>query len=299
MKRIPQSLLLFFLSGQAMLSAAAGQSTPAPGQGSRITVVTSFYPMYIMALNVVNGVPGVSVHNLTPPSTGCLHDYTLTVGDMKKLVNASILITNGAGMESFVDKVATRYPKLRVVPLARGIPLIRGAHDAPPNPHVWVSVSGAITEVKNLGEAMEEFDPGHARLYRANTSRYVATLEDLRTRMHAALSPYRGRKIVTFHEAFPYFAREFGLQIAAVVEREPGSQPSAQELANTINLVREHGIQLLFSEPQYPASAAAVIARETGAHVYVLDPAVTGPAETDAYLKIMEANLAVLAKALR
>jgi zinc transport system substrate-binding protein len=117
--------------------------------------------------------------------------------------------------------------------------------------------------------------------------------------MHTALSPYRGRKIVTFHEAFPYFAQEFGLVIAAVVEREPGSQPSAQELARTIDLIKKQGIHVIFSEPQYPASAAAAIARETGARVFVLDPAVTGPGDQDAYLHAMEANLAVLMKALR
>jgi zinc transport system substrate-binding protein len=287
-----RTLALLSLGGLAPLSSA-------PEEAPQTIVVTSFYPIYIMALNVVKGVPVVSIQNLTPPFTGCLHDYTLTVGDMKKLANASLLITNGAGMEPFVEKVATQYPKLRVIPLARGIPLIRGDRGAPANPHVWTSVSNAITEVNNLGATMEEFDPVHAPLYRANTSRYVAKLEALRTRMHTKLSPYRGRKIVTFHEAFPYFAQEFGLVIAAVVEREPGSQPSAQELAHTIDLIKKHGIRVIFSEPQYPASAAAAIARETGAHVYVLDPAVTGPDDPDAYLHIMEANLAVLMKALR
>jgi zinc transport system substrate-binding protein len=271
----------------------------APGEPPQTIVVTSFYPIYIMALNVASAIPGVSVQNLTPPITGCLHDYSLTVNDMKKLASASLLITNGAGMELFAEKVAAQYPKLRVVELAQSIPLIRADRVAPPNPHVWTGVSNAITEVNNLGATMEEFDPGHANLYRANTSRYIAKLEALRTRIHTKLSPYRGRKIVTFHEAFPYFAQEFGLVIAAVVEREPGSQPSAQELARTIDLIRKHGIRVIFSEPQYPASAAAAIARETGARVYVLDPAVTGPDDPDAYLNAMEANLAVLMKALR
>ena len=299
MNHAPKTLLLFFLGGQAMLSSSAAGAEAAPGKCPQTVVVTSFYPIYIMALNAVKGVPGVSVQNLTLPSAGCLHDYTLTVGDMKKLANAALLITNGAGMESFVERVATQYPKLRVVPLARGIPLIRGNRGAPVNPHVWVSVSNAITEVNNLGEAMEAFDPVHAPLYRANASRYVAKLDALRTRMRAALSPYRGRKIITFHEAFPYFAQEFGLEIAAVVEREPGSQPSAQELAHTIDLIKKQGIHVIFSEPQYPASAAATIAHETGARVYMLDPAVTGPDDPDAYLRIMDANLAVLTKALR
>jgi len=293
-----KALVPFSLIGQIVLSPAVAVSPSASAKNQEILVITSFYPIYIMALNVVNGVPGVSVQNLTPPSTGCLHDYSLTVKDMKKLAHASILITNGAGMESFVERVAKQYPKLTIVPLAQGIPLIRGDRDASENPHVWVSVSDAIIEVNNLGKAMEALDPAHAQLYRATTSRYVTKLEDLRTRMHSALSPYRGRKIITFHEAFAYFAQEFGLEIAAVVEREPGSQPSAQELAHTIDLVKENGIRVLFSEPQYPASAAEAIARETGAHVYVLDPAVTGPDDPDAYPRIMEANLAVLTQAL-
>jgi zinc transport system substrate-binding protein len=159
-------------------------------------------------------------------------------------------------------------------------------------------VSNAIAEVRNLGKEMSEFDPANAKLYRANTNRYVAKLEAVRTRMQSELAAYRGRKVVTFHEAFPYFAQEFGLVIAAVIEREPGSQPSAQELARTIDLIKRHGIREIFSEPQYPASTAATIAGETGARIYVLDPAVTGPDNPDAYLNIMKANLAVLVSAL-
>ena len=105
--------------------------------------------------------------------------------------------------------------------------------------------------------------------------------------------------IITFHEAFPYFAKEFDLRISAVVEREPGSEPSAKELADTIELVKESNAQALFSEPQYPDSAARTIAKETSAKVYVLDPAVTGPDAYDAYINIMENNLKVLKEALR
>lgn len=291
MKRALKILPLVFLCGTGTLA-------PAPGKSGEKVVVASFHPIYVMALNVAGAVPNVSVRNLTPPLTGCLHDYSLTVDDMKKLAGASILVTNGAGMEPFVQKIAAQRPQLKVVELAEGIPLIRGAGGMP-NPHVWTSVSNAVIEVRNLGEAMAGFDPAHAELYRANAARYAAKLLALRARMRSELAPYRGRKVVTFHEAFPYFAQEFGLVIAAVVEREPGSRPSAQELAQIIDLVRKNGIRAIFSEPQYPAEAAATIARETGARVYVLDPAATGPDGPDAYLRAMESNLAVLVKALR
>jgi len=269
----------------------------AASEAKDIKIVASFYPMYIMAKNVVKDVPGVSVQNLTPPLTGCLHDYTVTTNDMKKLADAQVFVANGAGMESFLDKIIAQHPNIKIIQLSGGIPLIKGEGNEGDNPHLWVSISNAIIQVKNLGKAMREFDPSHKELYEKNTTNYVVKLEALRQKMHSELAPYRGRSIITFHEAFPYFAQEFGLTIAAVVEREPGSEPSAKELADTIDLIRKNGIPTLFSEPQYPDFAAGTIAKETGAKVYVLDPAVTGSDDHDAYINIMENNLVVLKKA--
>lgn len=278
-----------------LLSAPVVKAQPSlASEEKTIKVVASFYPMYIMALNVVKDVPGVTVSNLTPPMTGCLHDYTVTTDDMKKLVGANVFVANGAGMESFLDRIVSQYSQVKVVQLSEGIPLIKGEGEEGDNPHVWVSVSNAITEVKNLGVNMEKIDPAHAELYRMNTDEYVGKLETLRQKMQADLAQYKGKKIITFHEAFPYFAQEFGLEIAAVVEREPGSEPSAQDLADTVDIVKKAGIKALFSEPQYPALAAQTIAKETGATVYMLDPVVSGPDDPDAYLKIMEKNLEVL-----
>ena len=271
----------------------------AASETKDIKIVASFYPMYIMAKNVTKDVPGVSVQNLTPPLTGCLHDYTVTTNDMKKFSDAQVFVANGAGMESFLDKIIAQHPIIKIIQLAEGIPFIKGEGNEGDNPHLWVSISNAIIQVKNLGKAMEEFDPGHKELYVKNTADYVAKLEALSQKMHSELAPYKGRSIITFHEAFPYFAQEFGFNIAAVVEREPGSEPSAKELADTIELVKKNGIPTLFSEPQYPDSAAETIAKETGAKVYVLDPAVTGSDDYDAYLNIMENNLATLKLAFK
>jgi len=269
----------------------------AKAEVKEIKIVTSFYPMYIMAKNVAKDVPGVAVQNLTAVLNGCLHDYMVTTNDMKKLADAQVFVANGAGMESFLDRIIAQHPRLKIIQLAEGISLIKGEGDAGNNPHVWLSISNAIIQVKNLGKAMEEFDSLHKELYAKNTADYAAKLEALRQKMAAELAPYKGRAIITFHEAFPYFAQEFNLKIAAVIEREPGSEPSAQELAATVELIKKSGIPALFSEPQYPTAAAQIIARETGAKVYLLDPAVAGPNDDDAYIKIMENNLAVLKKA--
>jgi len=289
--RCMKNALVFFLF--ALVFTA--QADPP----DEIKIVASVYPMYIMARNVVKDVPGVKLEGLAGSMTGCLHDYTLTTDDMKKLASARIVVANGAGMESFLDKLTSRYPQLKIARLSEGIPLIKNAGGGGDNPHVWVSISNAIIEVENLGRDLQGFDPEHKTLYQNNVAVYVAKLEALKAKMHAELALYKGRPIITFHEAFPYFAREFGLRIAAVVEREPGSEPCARELADTIELIKKNGIPALFSEPQYPSWAATQIARETKAKVYVLDPAVTGPDDLDAYLMIMENNLKTLKQVFR
>ncbi|NDL66448.1 metal ABC transporter substrate-binding protein [Anaerotalea alkaliphila] len=304
------------LLGTALLLGACGRDGIAETKGGQgLQVVTTFYPLQIMAMNIVQGVEGVSVVNMTPQTAGCLHDYAPTTEDMKKLEQADVLLVNGAGLESFMEKALGQAPGVRVLVAANGIDLIMEDphHDhgeeeedgedhedhLEPNPHVWVSVSLAMRQVENIRDGLMLLDPDNAQRYGENAAAYLAKLEALRETMHARLKDLPNRKIVTFHEAFPYFAQEFGLEIVGVIQREAGSEPSARELDETIKDVRELGVKALFAEPQYPAKAAETIAAETGASLYFLDPASTGEVHPDAYIDAMTANLEVLEEALR
>lgn len=284
-----------------LLSACSKADAAKSGEGDVFRVVTSFYPMYLLTINVTMGAEGVTVVNMTEPQTGCLHDYELSHADMKALDKADLFIINGAGMESFLDKVRNSYPELAVVEASKGIPLITDEDTGEVNPHVWLSISNAILEVENIREALIEADPGNADRYRANAEAYVKKLEEQKDRMHAKLKELSRRNIVTFHEAFPYFAQEFGLNIVSVVEREPGTEPGASELAETIDLIKKLDVAAIFVEPQYSPKAAATIAAETGVIVRSLDPLVTGPkdASPDSYINTMEQNLSVLLEALK
>jgi len=293
---------LFVLLWSAMVFLSGCSSVPNPKSSAapdKLTIVTSFYPIYIMALNVTANTSGIELINLTGPQTGCLHDYQLSPDDMKTLQKADIFIVNGAGSESFLDKVIAQQQNLKIITATQGMTLIKNAGQTDPNPHVWVSIAGAIQEVKNISQQLSALDPSHANQYQKNSEIYIAKLDRLRQEMHGELDSLPNRNMVSFHEAFPYFAQEFNLNIVAVVEREPGSEPSAKELAQTIEIVRKSKVKALFIEPQYPSGAANTIARETGAGVYTLDPAVTGPNSPDAYLNIMKNNLAALREALR
>ena len=306
MKRILSALLC----AAVCLTGFSGCGTPAK-ESSRLKLLASFYPIAIMALNITDGVEGVAVESMAQQQTGCLHDFQMTTADMKKAETADAFLINGAGMEGFLDKISDQLPELPVIDSSTGIPLIASGEDhhhdggeghdhdqEDYNPHLWVSITNCMEQVRNLSEGIIALDPEHEAEYRENTETYLEKLSALRDKMHSALDHVKNKDIITFHEAFPYFAEEFGLHIAAVINRAPDSQPSAKELADTIRLVRETGVKALFVEPLYPETSADIIAAETGAQVYVLDPAVSGEWDKNAYLTAMESNLQVLEQAL-
>ena len=281
----------------------SAESNNSIESNNKLTIVTSFYPMYISTLNIVKDIPDVEVINMTAPQTGCLHDYSLSTKDLKTLSSADIFVINGAGMESFLDDVIDEYSDLKIIEASNGISLIEDTdhdeHEHDVNPHVWVSISKNIEEVSNIAKELSAFDPNHASEYEANAD---AKLENLRTEMHAALDNVNNKDIITFHEAFPYFAEEFNLNIAGVIEVEPDSEPSAKEVENIISIINEKNIKALFTEPQYSSKIADTIAKETGASIYTLDPIVTGDANEDAYddyIVKMQENLNTLKEALK
>lgn len=289
-----------------------------------LNIVTSFYPLYISTINITKDIPNITVTNMTKSQTGCLHDYQLTPQDLKTLEKADILVVNGAGMESFLDSIISQYPNLEIVDATKGLTLLEDdthshddhdhdhdsedehpeddGHDHEYNPHVWVSVTGNIEEVKNIASQLEDLNPENKEAYESNTNTYVSKLEELKNEMHAELDNLPNRDIITFHEAFPYFAEEFNLNIAGVIEIEPDSEPSAKEIEEIINTIKSKNINALFTEPQYSSKIAETIATETGATVYELDPIVTGdsnPNAYDDYINKMKKNLDVLKEALK
>lgn len=262
----------------------------------KTTITASFYPLYIMLMNICEGAD-VELSLLAPSDTGCLHDYQLTTKDMQAIEKSDIIVVNGLGMEDFLDKVFEAKSGKTIV---AGKDFI--TEDG--NPHIWVSVSGAIYEVDSISHALCELDEKNAEIYAANAEKYIAKLESLKEEMTEKLEAHRAKKIITFHEAFPYFAAEFGFEIASVIEREPGTAPSPKELNETIESIKAENEKTgkkipLFAEPQYSSSSAKVIEGETGSAVYELDPCVTGDLDKDAYIKSMKKNLEVLTEALK
>lgn len=296
-------LVIFSLMMMTIFVGCGTENTQVSNQENKVKsedkvkIVTSFYPIYIETLNITKGIDGVVVENMTKPQTGCLHDYQMTPADMKKLEDADIFVANGAGMESFLQDIIDNQKDLKVIESAKNISLLEDEHGQ--NAHVWVSVSNCIIQVQTIADELSELDPNNASAYQKNAKEYIAKLEQLKQEMHQKIDDLPHKDIVTFHEAFPYFAKEFNLNIVDVIEREPGSAPSPSELTEIVNKVNNLQAKALFAEPQYSSTAAKTIANETGAKVYTLDPVVTGEEDLDAYIKAMKQNALTLQEALK
>lgn len=272
------------------------------------TIVTSFYPMYVFTQNVARDVPGVRVVNMASESAGCLHDYQLQTRDMITLEGADALIINGGGMEQFMDKVIAQRPELPVINASDGIEMLcsedghdHNGHDHDHgvyNAHVWLDPALAIRQVQNIADGLAAVDSENAEAYQQNAAAYKARIQALDAELSAQLAPLAGSAIVTFHEAFTYFADAYGLVVAGVIANDAGEEPSTRQIAATCDLVKQYRVKALFVEPQYPTKSAETIARETGAQVFTLDPVVSGDGSPESYENVMRENARVLTEAL-
>lgn len=283
-------LLMLTVCAMPLFGGAVAEEEP-------LRVTASFYPLYLAAMNIVGDVEGVEVSCLAPPSAGCLHDYQMTTDDRRVLEDTDILIINGAGLESFLDKVLPTL-SARVIDASEGIGLLESHGEI--NPHIWVSPEGMMDQVRNILEGLSDADPAHADIYEVNANAYLGELAALYAQMKLALEPYKGMPIVTFHESFDYFAEAFDLLIVATVEGDHDTAPSARDLAGLADLIRDEGVKALFAEPQYEDTSVEILSRETGVPMYLLDPVVPQDADMSdptGYVRIMEENLKVLLEA--
>lgn len=287
-----------------LLLFSAGCVHQAPEEDdSEFRIVASFYPVYIFTLNLVENVEGVSLSNMTDGSGSCLHDYQLTTKDMRLLAGADMLVINGAGMEKFMDKAISAEKNLTVVDSSADITLLEEAleeghseddghsHDA--SSHIWLSVPNAIRQVENIYHALAQALPEQAETLRANKDDYLARLNTLNSELKADAAGLT-QPIVTFHSAYAYFSQEYGLPVLASIETEEGSEPSAKELAALKDLIVKDQVRSLFVEPEYAGTSASVLATETGAKVYTLNPITAGENTKTAYEDLMRENMRTL-----
>lgn len=278
-------------------------------QETKFNVVTSFYPMYIATLNITDGIDDISVKNLTSDMGGCIHDYVLSTTELVTLAKADALVINGAGMEGFMDKVISNFDGLDIIDSSNGIDVIHNecdeehhnheGHSHETNTHIFVSVRNYIKQVQNICDKLVEIDSINAEKYKQNTDAYIANLQELEQEIESTMATIGNRNIVTFHNTFDYFAKDYGLNVIGTIENEHGKNPSAGEIAELVENIKKNNVRAIFVEPEYNVKIVNTIAKETGVAVYTLNPVTSGENKKDEYINIMRENLKVLKEALK
>ena len=253
-----------------------------------LKIVTSFYPMYIAAMNVIGDADGVQLENLSEPQTGCLHDYHLTPEDMKLLSTADVFVVNGGGIETFLADVAEEYPELTIIYASAGLELYEG------NPHVWMNPELYAKQVHTIAHELSEVEVVEEELAAAfenNAHNYIAQIDVLVQQIVSLKGDTEGEPILSFHEAYGYVANAFGMTIVGEMDLDEERQISAGEVADMIQLIEEHDVELIFAEELYGKSMGDTIQAEVDAEVLYLDPITRGEYEATAYLKAMQNNI--------
>ena len=273
MKRLLAVLILFlFLVGCA-----------APAEQADIAATT--LPVYEFTSRLCEGT-GLTVTRLITESVSCLHDYSLSVRQVRAVESADTVVVSGAGLEEFMhDLLSGR----NVIDASTGIPLLGCEHDHEDDhhhheadSHIWLSTENAKIMCANICAGLEEKYPQYASEFRTNLTKLTADIQILENYGKQQLSSLSCRELITFHDGFAYFAQSFDLHILAAVEEESGSEASARELKELIGIIESHDLPAIFTEKSGSVSAAGIISRETGVAIYDLDMAMAGSSWFDA-----------------
>ena len=287
-------LVLLLLSGCA----------PAP----QAQIAATTLPVYQFTLRLTAGTD-LQVTRLVTENVSCLHDYTLTVRQMRSIEGAEVIVLSGAGLEEFLGDALSSAET--VIDSSAGIELLEGGHHHNHegeeedhhdhghahelDPHLWLSPACAMEQAKNICAGLSARYPEYAPVFEENLSGLLSDLQALEDYGLEQLSTLSSREILTFHDGFSYLAHEFGIEIVEAIEEESGAEASAKELIHLVEEVRHHDIRAIFVEENGSGSAASIIAAETGAQLGTLSMAMSG----DDYFSAMYANIDALKEALK
>lgn len=317
--------MILFVGSVLTMAYVRAEQKKEQAKDEDLLVVTSFYPMYVAAENVIGDVEGVTLENLSEPQTGCLHDYQLTAADMKLLSKADVFIVNGGGIESFLSDVAESYPDPKIVQACDGIDLLESAegtgeshndlssnedadhddHDhsehshGDENAHVWMNLADYQIQVQNICNGLSEADSAHAEQYAKNAQTYQGKVQELQQEAAELASQIASQPVVIFHEAYEYIVQEYGLQLAGEMNLDEERQVSAGEVADILHSIEDNHVSVVLAEELYGTDMGEMVAKQSGVKVVYLDTLTRGDYSADSYLEGMRSNIEQLKEAFQ
>lgn len=267
-----------------------------------MTIGVSLHPYFSFTANIVGDkatvIPLIEAGN-NP------HGYTVQPKDIERAMKLDVVVINGVGHDEFAvnilkagglwEKIPTIYANedVALIPVSTGSEIV--------NSHTFVSISASIQQVYTIANGLAEIDKANAEYYRMNASKFARELRKLKAEYMKKLSEVKGNEFrcATIHGGYSYLLQEFGFQVDAVIEPAHGLTPSASDLRKTIDMVKESGVQVVFSEQDFPSAFVATIKKETGVSVVSLSHLSSGEFSKDSYLEGMRFNLNQLLKAVK
>lgn len=305
------TLLVMGVGCSKPIEPSSGQMTA--DHGKRLQVVASFMPVYAHAARVAGNQADVTM--LLKADSGP-HDYQLSPADVKRIADADLFLINGAGIEEWLDDLvrSAGSARLRVVDTGAGVEKsanpavveIGGSgeddshghdHGEGANPHIWLDPVNAMEQTRAIARAFIEADPENAEIYQSNANQYLAELGELDRDFRAAMAALPGKDLITFHDAFPYLAKRYGMNYVGCIEAFPEKDPTPAQLKSLVRAIQKHQVKVLFAEVGYSPSILKSLAGQTGARVVELDTLEVGEADPHAYIKRMRNNLRALQNA--
>lgn len=264
-----------------------------------VDIVATTLPVFEFATRLCEGTD-ITVGRLVTEEVSCLHDYTLQVSQMRKVESADAVVISGAGLEDFLEDVLDT--SKTVIDASEGVHVHTGEHhhdhaehSHESDPHIWLSPENAEIMVKNICTGLTELYPLYEAVFSANAADLLLELGQLHAYGEQMLSNLSCRELVTFHDGFSYFAESFDLSIVKAVEEESGSEASAAELIELIEIVKGHNLPAVFTEQNGSTAAAEIVSSETGAKIFTLHMAMSG----DSYFHAMYQNINAVKEALQ
>lgn len=283
-----------------LLSACGQPAASQPQDEDTLHIVATTYPVYLFTTAVTEGAEGVEVSLLVKQQTSCLHDYTLTVSDMKAIEGADVIVMTGAGLEDFMDD-ALSASDAQVINCSEGIDLLPAQgheghdHDAEYDPHIWMDPANAQVMLGTIADQLGQIT---GQDLQARCTEVQQQVEQASQQWKEQLTTLSDPKLITFHDGFQYFSRSFGLELLKAIEEEEGSEASAQEIKEIVSLVEQYHLPAIFTEVNGSESTAQAISRESGCGVYQLNMIMSGDGTgIQPYLDAMQNNIDTIVEA--
>ena len=266
-------------------------------QDECVDIAATTLPVYEFTVLLCQDT-GLRIGQLVTDNISCLHEYTLKISQMRMIESANAVVISGGGLEDFLDDALSA--KANLIDASEGITLsCHTSHDEihhhEEDPHYWLNIPYAKQMAENICKGLQALYPKYSQKISNNLAELVMRLDALQLYAEKALSELSGRDLITFHDGFSYFAENHDLHILKAIEEEAGSEASAAQLCELIELVNTHAIPAIFTEKNGSSSAAQIISNETGVKIFTLDMAISG----SSYFDAMYHNIDTIKEALK